>query len=98
MLAVFVFRFCFQNDEWKSSLIEQEETDKPVPAPFEILPQRIDVALGDLDVVLQDDIRPALGVVEEPPAGFFEQIVDLDPCFGFLVHVVFQRSVPRFHV
>ncbi len=66
-----IFRFRLQNNKGKSSLIEQKEINIAVPASLEVLAKRIDVVFGDLDVVFQDNIRLALGVVEELPACLF---------------------------
>ena len=41
------------------------------------------MALVSLNLGFKNDVGFARGVVEESPAGLFEQLVDLDAGFGF---------------
>ena len=69
---MFIFGFGFQNNKGEPLVVQQQEIDKPIPALLEIFPHFIHLVLADLYMVLQDDIRPATGIIEEPPAGFLE--------------------------
>ena len=92
---MFIFRFCFQNDKRKPLFIEQEEINKAVFACLEIFPKRIDMAFSYLDIILEDNICLAFGIVKKLPACFFEQFIDFDSSFGFFAHGFLSRVMPR---
>lgn len=64
-------------------LVQQQEVDESLRALFEVLAETFDVLRLQLDVRFQNDIRGAILVIEETPAGRLQQPIDFDPgrCF-----------------
>lgn len=91
-----IFRLRLQDDQRLSVRIKQEEINKPVGGLLEIGTKIIKAILRDLDVRLQHNVGRTLRIVEEPPPGIFQQAVDPDPGFCFLVRQTTPLSLmPR---
>ena len=83
---IVLFRLGFEDGQRETVLVEQEVIHVAVSRFLEIVTQAIQVAFLQFDVGFQRDIGGTVLVVEEPPAGSAEEVVDQDSCFCFLRH------------
>ena len=81
---VFVLRLGFEHEQRFAAGVEQQEVGEAVAGFLEVFAEFVNLGLAQLDVGFERDVGFAVRTVEEAPAGFFEQLVDLDAGFGFL--------------
>jgi len=67
-------------------IVDQEEVEGAVSCFFVIIAPGVDGLLGDLYVVLEEDICRAMRIIKESPACIGEQLVDFDAGVGFIEH------------
>lgn len=91
--GIFVFRLGFEYNQGKAGIIEQKEVDETVAGLFEVFSECVDRCLGQLDLGFENDVGLARSLVEEAPAGLFEQLIDLDASFGFFGSYLGSPSV-----
>ena len=89
---VLVLGLGLENDEGKALLIEQKKVNKAILGGLEVLAQRVQIILFNLDIELQADVGRAIRVRKESPASGFQQLVDFDAGSGFLI----RQLIPRY--
>ena len=81
---ILVLGLGLQHDERKAFCVEQQKIDETLGRRVEVVAQAGEVGRLKRDARLQADVGRSDAVGEEPPAGSFEQGVDLDARRGFV--------------
>ena len=83
---VAVFRLGLEHDEGKSPGVQQEEVDESPAGLLEVVSERVEVSLGNRDVLFKSNVGRSISFLEEAPTVLLKQSVDLDARCR-LVHV-----------
>jgi len=66
---VLVLRLGLKDDAGEALVVEEQEVDEAAAGPFEVVAEGVEVALLQLAVRLQADVRRLAVFLEEAPAG-----------------------------